>query len=117
MDAPLVLLAVDLLGGRLAVLGGLLLPGLVLLLASLEPCVLLVLRLGAADLTVVLLASPGLALVLEGRSLFELALEIRDHGDELLLVGRFGPLELASGKVSKFGCCLCHQLLVGKTHA
>ncbi len=62
MDAPLVLLAGNLLGGRLAVLGGLLLPGLVFLLVSLEPCVLLVLCLGATNLTVILLASPGLVL-------------------------------------------------------
>ena len=59
------LLAGNLLGGRLAVLGGLLLPGLILLLVSLEPFVLLVLCLGATNLTVVLLASPGLALTSE----------------------------------------------------
>ncbi len=74
VNAPLELLANDLLGGWLAVLGGLLLPGLVLLLVSLRPCVLLVLCLWTSTLTTSLLASFGLALVLKGRSQLELAL-------------------------------------------
>jgi hypothetical protein len=74
VNAPLELLAGNLLGGRLTVLGWLLLPGLALLLVSLQPCVLLVFCLWTSTLTTSLLASFGLALVLASRSQLELAL-------------------------------------------
>ena len=74
VNAPLKLLAGNLLGGRLAILGGLLLLGLVLLLVSLQPCILLVLLLWSSTLATSLLASFGLVLVLKGRSQLEFAL-------------------------------------------
>jgi len=74
VDKPLELLASDLLGGGFTILGGLLLPSLTLLLVSFQACVFLVLRLHAATLTTILLASLGCALAFEGRSQLEFPL-------------------------------------------
>ena len=84
---------------------------------SFQACVFLVLHLRAVTLTTIRLASLGLALAFEGRSLLEFPLEVCDHGNELLFIGGPRSPELAGCEVGELGSGLSHQLLMSEVGA